>query len=80
MKVSTVVMDILSQLPFNGLGGGGGPPFSRHKPPRTDKKEKENLSHIRGNSEVSCAKSYMTNGLLIHGEKFPHILGSPCHI
>ncbi len=33
----------------------------------TDKKEK-------GNSEGSTAKSYMTNGLLIYGEKFAHFL------
>ncbi len=25
----------------------------------------------------AVAKSYMTNGLLIYGEIFPHILGSP---
>ncbi len=44
-------------------------------------KKKRKFSHILGNSEVSGAKSYMTNDLLIYGEHicaFPHILGSLC--
>jgi hypothetical protein len=33
-----------------------------------------NFPHLSGNSEESGAKSYMTNGLLICGEKFAHFL------
>ncbi len=43
-------------------------------------KNKINFSSYIRNSEGSCAKSYMTNDLLIYGENicaFPHILGSP---
>ncbi len=41
----------------------------------TDKKENK-IFLIYKERGIGC-KSYMTNGLLIYGEAFPHILGSP---
>jgi hypothetical protein len=43
----------------------------------TDKKEEKIFLRSKENSEGSGAKSYMTNGLFINGEKFPHTWGTP---
>jgi hypothetical protein len=45
--------------------------------PYTDKKENKIFLISKEIHNRAVAKSYMTNGLLIYGEIFPHILGSP---
>jgi hypothetical protein len=46
----------------------------RSSPAYTDKKENQNFPIYKEIQNGAVAKSYITNGLLIYGEIFPHFL------